>query len=153
MSKRKGLTLWEPHRELERLIDSLFRGFSDFPKLFELPHLGKGYGQDDVKETSESYIITVPLPGAEKDGIKVSLEDGVLTIDANGSYKKEGQKEEGGVAYTERSSGSAAYHRQWKLPGGFGEITSTYKNGVLEVTIPRPPEEKREPRYIEIKTE
>ena len=155
MSKRQNeLNLWQPFRELERLTDSLFRGLGsgvfDLPEVFE--H-APAYGLEEVKETDGNYVISVPLPGVEPDDIKVSLGDSVLRIDAEGRYEKEDSHDKGGIKYHTRSLASTDYHRQWRLPAGVGEITSTYRNGVLEVTVPKPEEDKREVEYIDIKVD
>ena len=148
--------LFQPFEELDAMVDRFFSGLPRLLDDWPLPSVFGNYatyGMEELKETKENYVLSVPLPGTKKDDIKVSLDDNVLTISASGRYEKEDKKEESGVKYHTRSFSAAGYQRHWRLPEGIGEITSGYKDGILEVTIPKPAETKREVKYIDVKAE
>ena len=93
----------------------------------------------DVKETDEGFEITADFPGADKDDINLSLDEGVLTI----SYEKSEEKDEGddekGYIVKERSSVSM---KRSLMLGDVDEESAkaTLENGVLTLTI-----DKKEP--------
>ena len=162
---RKDLAIYTP-KWVDRYFGSGLRGiedmFGDMDRFFEdfdLPGFrhrwGRRhqYGLEEVKETKDNYIVKVPLPGLEKDKINMTLEDNVLTIEANNKYDTEDKKEEEGVVYHTRKMGSFSYNRSWQVPDGttVEQIQPTYKNGILEVTIPKPEQKKTEAKKIELK--
>jgi HSP20 family protein len=102
----------------------------------------------DIAEDKNAYHIKADLPGLEKDELKVSVENGVLTI---GGEKKEEKKEheKGRFYHYERSYGK--FCRSFNLPEDAedGSIEATYKNGVLQLTLKK--SEKAQPKAIEVK--
>lgn len=109
--------------------------------------------QKDVERFLKELMVPPFLNYVKEKAREKGLEDNVVTIEASGKYEKEDKKEEEGVTYHTRRFAATDYHRGWQLPTGVGEITSTYKNGVLEVTIPKPEEEEKEVKYIDVKVE
>jgi len=101
----------------------------------------------DVKETEDSYQFLADLPGLKKNEIKVSMTDNVLTLSGERKHEKEEKKE--GRHFSERSYGQ--FCRSFQLPEKVKaeEIKANYKNGVLEITLPKADEVK--PREIEIR--
>lgn len=93
----------------------------------------------DVSETSDSYEISAELPGVSKDDINITLEDGVLTLEAE-VHREEKQEKEGRVIREERRYGK--YMRSFNLGTDVSEsdIDASFKNGVLKLKAP-----KREP--------
>lgn len=93
----------------------------------------------DVSETSDSYEISAELPGVSKDDINITLEDGVLTLEAE-VHQEEKQEKEGRVIRQERRYGK--YMRSFNLGGDISEadIDASFKDGVLKLKAP-----KREP--------
>jgi len=84
-----------------------------------------------VDETDDGYAVMVDLPGFERDELIVRFEDGVLTI-------------QGETAVTENTDSGARRHSRRVAeritvpePVVDDEITATYHNGVLEITLPR----------------
>jgi HSP20 family protein len=101
----------------------------------------------DVSETDGEYQIKAEIPDVKKEDVKVTLEDGVLTI--QGERKHE--KEEKGRKYhrVERSYGSFA--RSFTLPDLVDEenVKAEFKDGVLSLQLPK--SEKAKPKAIEVK--
>ncbi len=101
----------------------------------------------DVKETKNDYIVTADLPGLKKEDIKISVNDNVLTI--KGERKVEKTEDEKDYYYHERLYGN--FSRSFTLPNEVKaeEIQANYKDGVLDIKLPKT--EKVKPREIEIK--
>lgn len=101
----------------------------------------------DVVEKDDHYEVSVELPGVEKDAVKVSVENTVLTV--SGENKSEHKDEGDSYRRLERRYG--AFSRSFELPEGVDaeKIGATFNNGVLKLSVPKAPEIM--PRVIEIK--
>jgi HSP20 family protein len=101
----------------------------------------------DISETDAEYLIKAELPEIKKEDVKVTVEDGVLTI--LGERRQE--KEEKGKKYhrVERSYGS--FVRSFTLPESVdeGAVKAEYKDGVLNLHLPKT--EKVKPKTIDVK--
>lgn len=86
----------------------------------------------DVIERSDSYLLKVNIPGVKKDDVKISLEDGYLTI--NAKYHKE-TTEHDKYIYQERRIGE--YTRSYYVDKYVtsNDITASIEDGVLTLTI------------------
>ena len=100
----------------------------------------------DVSETEGEYQIKAEIPDVKKEDVKVTLEDGVLTI--QGERKQE--KEVKGKRYhrVERSYGRFA--RSFTLPDVIDEekVKAEFKDGILNLALPK--SEKAKPKAIEV---
>jgi HSP20 family protein len=145
------LVRWDPFRELEDMSDRLNR-------MFSRPGLSQANGKEtmivadwvpavDVSETDGEFKIKAEIPDVKKEDVKVTLEDGVLTI--QGQRKQE--KEEKGTKYhrVERTYGS--FVRSFTLPDLVDEekVKAEFKDGVLNLQLPK--SEKAKPKAIEVK--
>jgi HSP20 family protein len=104
----------------------------------------------DIVELENAYKLVADVPGLTKDDVKVTVENGVLTI--SGEKKAEThEKKEKGWHYYERSSGS--FSRAFNLPEHVDSenIKANYKNGVLELTMAK--KEVAKPKAVEVKVE
>ena len=101
----------------------------------------------DVIETDKEVIATAEMPGLEKQDIKLNLTEDRLEISAE--TKHEEKKEEKGYVYRERRSGS--YYRAISLPSPVDPDKSkaSYKNGVLEIKMPKTEVKRKTPLRIE----
>ncbi len=95
----------------------------------------------DVSERDNEYLIAAEIPGVKKDDINVTLENGVLTISAELKSDVE-QKEGERVVRQERRYGK--YVRSLRLGTQVNDkqITAQYKDGVLQLTLPKAEEVK-----------
>jgi HSP20 family protein len=100
----------------------------------------------DAWETDDAIVYAFDLPGVPQEQISVEVEDGMLTVSAERERSEEISRER--YHRFERRFGSFA--RTVGLPQGVteGEITAAYKDGVLEISVPKP--EQVKPRKIEI---
>ncbi|MFQ5862215.1 MAG: Hsp20/alpha crystallin family protein [Candidatus Brocadiales bacterium] len=129
---------------LQREMDRLFEDF------FRRSGLPMRWGPAaDVMETSDSVIVKIELPGVEPKDVDISVSGDTLTIRGE---KREEKEEKGKSFYRiERSYGS--FHRTINLPSDVeaDKAKADYKDGVLEVTLPK--SERVKAKRIPIKTE
>ena len=103
----------------------------------------------DIYETEDEIVVTAETPGIAKDDVEVNLTDSTLTI--KGEKKKEEEIKEEHYFRSERSFGS--FSRTVELPAAVksDEATATFKDGVLEVRLPKTEEAKRKTIKVEVK--
>ncbi len=101
----------------------------------------------DIKETETDYELDIELPGYAKNEIKISLENGYLTV--NASKQK---KEENGKKYLRREiseSTSRSYYVGADVTRD--SIKAKFENGILTLTVPKAaPKQLKENNYIDI---
>lgn len=100
----------------------------------------------DIAEDDKQYLIKVELPEMKKEEVKLTVQDGVLSI----SGERKSEKEDKGKTYhrVERAYGS--FLRSFTLPEDADgpKIAAEYKDGVLTVHLPK--SEKPKPKAIEV---
>ena len=99
---------------------------------------GKNLMQTDIKETEGGYELEMDLPGFTKDEIKVSLENGYMTISAaKGLDKDEQDKKSGRYIRKERYAGSC--ERSFYVGEDITEedIKGEFKHGILKLFVPK----------------
>jgi HSP20 family protein len=149
------ITRWDPFREMddfsERLSRALTAGFLTPPRT-------KGMTEEelvltdwaplvDVEETEKEYLIKAELPEVRKEDVKVTIEDGVLSIAGERKHEKEEKTYK--VHRIERSFGK--FVRRFTVPpeAENAKVTAEFKDGVLHVHVPKTAVAK--PKAIEIK--
>jgi HSP20 family protein len=105
----------------------------------------------DVFERDGRLVVRADLPGVKREDVDVHVEDGVLVI--RGSRKEEHEVKEEGYHRMERVQGSFA--RRIQLPDGVrpADVAASFKDGVLEVVVPRPAGAKPNRVHIDVKEE
>jgi len=103
----------------------------------------------DVRENEKEYLMEVELPGLGEKDVEVKIENGVLAISSKKEESREENEKEKGYLRKERRQFS--FCRSFSLPENTDadKILATFKNGLLNVTIPKAPEAK--PKMIEVK--
>jgi HSP20 family protein len=132
-----NLVKWDPFRELEDVSDRLNRIFGRSVRRAESSQEMLGMADwtpsVDISETDTAYLIKGEIPGVKKEDVKVSVQDGMLTI--QGERKME--KEEKGKKFhrVERSYGS--FVRSFRLPDDADEnkVKAEFKDGMINVTL------------------
>ena len=139
------LVRWTPytelasvHDEMSRLMNGLLEGNGRASQTW-VPAL-------DVWETEHDIVYAFDLPGIPEDEISVEFEDGSLTVSAERERTR--TESEDRFYRFERRFGS--FSRTIGLPQGVDEssITADYKDGVLEIHVPKP--EQQKPRRIQV---
>lgn len=107
--------------------------------------------QIDMFQRGNELVVKADLPGMSKDEVKVDVTDDAITI--TGERRREHEEEREGIYRIERSSGS--FRRVVALPEGAmtDQAKATFRNGVLEITMPVPPEQVTRGRRLEINQE
>jgi len=112
--------------------------------------IGRMYPQVDISEDNNGYRISADIPGMNREDIRISVENGVLTI--SGEKKRLVEKTEKEKYYHfERNYGK--FSRSFNLPLNVDpeSIQAKYQSGVLEIFVKKTEESK--PKSIEIKVE
>ena len=130
---RRGLMLWNPFAEIERIR-------REFDRLLE-ELVPREEGERvfapvvDVYETDQELVVKAELPGVKKENVEVSIRDNALHI--------RGEKKE------EKEERTGAYHRVERVYGRFERVVplptdvkvesakAEFKDGVLEIRIPK----------------
>ena len=146
-----ALVRWDPFRELEEVSNRLnrvfARGDSHTSNGKETMIIADWIPSVDISETAAEYQITAEIPDVKKEDVKVTLEDGVLTIQGEREYDKEEKGKK--VHRIERSYGRFA--RTFSLPDAVeaDHVKAEFKDGVLSLHLPK--SEKAKPKTIEVK--
>jgi HSP20 family protein len=142
----KNMKVWEPFRDLvtvrddvDRLFDAFFGRTYDDMENFWRPAI-------DIEENNGNLMVRAEIPGMKKEEIKVSVKDDVLTI--SGERSRENETKDKTVHRIERSYGQ--FRRMISLPAQVDadKVKATYKDGVLNVILPKP--ESMKPKQIEV---
>ena len=101
----------------------------------------------DIKETDDDYKLSIEMPGFKKDEIKVSLDNGYLTVSAEKAEKEEEGKEKS-AKYLRREC-RVSCQRSYYVGDDVqvDSVKAKYDNGMLELTVP-----KAAPKKIETKS-
>lgn len=127
-----------PIARLRDEFESLFDRFlSRWPARFDMDYRLDTLWGLDVEDRDNEILVRAEVPGFETNELDVQLSDRLLTIKAE--KKVEGKEKGNGRAEEHRS-----YHRSITLPVGIREdgIEARYRNGVLEVHLPKSEEAK-----------
>lgn len=143
-----ALTLYRPTSSLSpfrREVDRLFGGVFDAP-FFEFSRAGLVPALD-FSENDNAYTVKVELPGVEEQDISITLADSNLEIKGE---KQEEQEKQNELCYcSERRYGS--FSRVVEIPSSVDaeKVTASFKNGILEVALPK--KEDAKPKEVKIK--
>lgn len=151
-----SLVRWDPFRELEEMSERLNRAFGGLgrPAAARASEAGREAltvpdwaPVVDISETDQEYLIKAEIPEVKREDVKVSVENGVLTM--QGERKQE--KEEKGKKFhrVERYYGS--FLRTFTVPDNVDDtkVRAEFKDGVLNVHLPKT--EKAKPKAIDVK--
>jgi HSP20 family protein len=132
----RGLTRWEPFAELGELrsrLDRMFEDGIDSGKRTWVPAI-------DVMRENGNLLVRADIPGIKPEEVKIEVEDDILTV----SGQHEEHKEEKDENYLRRERRYGSFVRSLALPAGVDakKIKAKTRDGVVEVTIPLPKEEK-----------
>ena len=129
----------------EDLFDEFMRDFpfyddSDMKKIEKKLYgrHGKNMMKTDVMESDDGYQLMMDLPGFKKDEIKVSLENGYLTISAARGLDQDEQEKESG-RYIRRERYAGACQRSFYVGEDVTQedIKGEFKHGILKLSIPK----------------
>jgi HSP20 family protein len=137
-----SLVRWNPFDE----FDNLFAGFPQIgPNASSARRVTDWLPPVDITETDDSYHIDLEVPAVAREDIKVSVNDGLLTV--SGERKSE-ERENGKAHRVERYYGK--FQRTFRLPENVSEdsIKATSANGILKLEIAKT--KPADPKLIEV---
>ena len=131
-----AIVRWNPVREMLSVQDELNRVMGDV--------FGRRYAEEgtlpwappvDIEETTDHYLVRAELPGMKQDDIKITVEDNRLVI--RGEKRREAEQSGTNYHRVERVYGQ--FERSFTLTHAVRQdkIEAIYKDGVLEVRIPK----------------
>jgi len=127
--------------------------FNCFPNSFGRPLLETGEYFDwspavDISETGQEYLIRAALPAVKKEDVKVTYEDGMLTLSGE-RHQKEEQKD---VKYHRIENYYGHFSRSFALPDATDAdaIRAESKDGVLTIQVPKSKLEAKKPITITV---
>lgn len=150
MRRNQSQGWWNPVSELEKLQQDMGRlfdfSFSRWPERDSGLLEGLWSPAIDIYDSKDHLMVKADIPGLSKDEIEVSVHGDTLTL--KGEKKKEEEVKEKDFVRSERFYG--AFHRAIKLPVAVDSdrVKASYKNGVLELTLPK--KEDAKPKQIQI---
>ncbi len=158
-SSERAVRRWDPFAQLDTLQDELQRIWGQtwpmMPRPLSRPLRSLSLAPSawaptmDIFEKDGSLVVKAELPGVKKEDIDINLEEGDLVV--RGERKAESEVKEEDYYRVERSFGS--FYRRIPLPFEVKpeQITANYADGLLEVHVPRPAQQKPRPRKIAVK--
>ena len=145
------MTMWNPLRDLEEMQDRVLRTFSRglgrrVPEGQQPLTTSEWAPSVDIVEDDHEYLIKAELPEVNKEDVKVTIENDVVTIKGERKFEKEEKDKK--YHRIERSYGS--FERSFSIPDDAApdKVTADFKEGLLEVHLGKC-EVKRSP-HIEV---
>lgn len=132
-----SLVRWQPFEDVERTMNRMLGvGTWRLPRL--LAAEGGEYEwqpTSNITETEKEYLVRAELPGVRKEDVKITIENGTLTLSGERKFEKETKGEK--VHRIESFHGTFA--RSFALPADVDEkqIKAETKDGVLTVRLPK----------------
>lgn len=133
----RRVSAYNPFRELEEMS----RSFWSSSELTAF--------RTDIRKEDENYILEAELPGFKKEDISIDIDKDCLTISAERKSEEEEENKESNFVRRERYYGS--FRRSFNLKGIDAEnITASYTDGILTLTMPEKTPEIPAARRLEI---
>ena len=139
------LSIWNPIHEMEELFHNRLASVLGGERVQSVAWSPVV----DIEETELNYLIRAELPGLSKEKVKVTVEDGVLTL--SGERDLERKVEGKTFHHIERSHGT--FTRSFTLPENAEpeSVSANYKDGLLEIRVAK--SEEALPKSIEVRVE
>lgn len=147
-----NLIKWDPFWELEEVSTRLNRIFgrplARAESGNEMLAVADWAPSVDISETDTAYLIKGEIPGVKKEDVKVTLEDGMLTI--KGERKQE--KEEKGKKFHRVECSYGSFMRSFRMPDDADEnkVKAEFKDGIINVTLSKSAKAKDKAKSINV---
>jgi HSP20 family protein len=144
---------WDPLRNVATLQDRINRifneAFADSKDFEDEVSMSTWRPVVDIFDTANAIVIKAELPGIKKNDVSVDVKDNVLTIRGERSLTKKIKEEN----YYRKERCFGKFQRSFTLPEAIDPagIKANFKNGVLEIEVPKAEEKK--PKQISINVE
>lgn len=126
---------------LDELLNSGLSAFED----------RRGVPALNVREDEKELALELRVPGLKKEDIHLDYNNGILTISGERNEEKEEKDKD---KYLRREFSSYSFHRSFELPEDRYDVAkaeAAYKDGILEVTLPKKEQKDKVSRQIEVK--
>jgi HSP20 family protein len=143
-----GLSRREPRGEATDVFDRFDRMFEEWARMMPFRFVGfpRRWEAGDVLRVEEyrqdgALVIRADMPGIDpQKDVELTVSDGMLHIEAERHEEEKEEEEEEGKDYVRQELRYGSLSRSLPLPAGVteGDITATYKYGVLEIRVPEP---------------
>lgn len=102
----------------------------------------------NIQETEDGFNVDVAAPGMNKENFNIELDKDVLTISSEEKKEKETENKEG--KFTRKEFSYSSFKRAFSLPDSVDteKISASYKDGVLELSLPKREEAKVQPKRM-----
>jgi HSP20 family protein len=146
-----SIVRWEPFGEMDSLFNRLMPSmFGRWPGRIGAPNgdTVTWAPTADISETEKEYLIRAELPAVKKEDVKVTVDDGMITIEGERKQQKEDKNEK--LHRVESFYGR--FTRSFSLPESVNEggIRCESKDGMLTVHIPKAESPKQQPKHIKV---
>src|SRR6266446_4746579 len=148
------LVTWNQLREMEEAAQNRFNRFlGGFPN-----RIGNGETHSltvadwspevDISEDDHGYLLKADLPEMKKDDVRVTVEDGILSVSGERKCQKEDEKKK--FHRIERSFGT--FRRNFTLPedADSTKVTAEFRDGVLNVHLPTTPIARSKATHVKV---
>ncbi len=143
-----AISRWDPFRELAELQEEIDRVLgSTFPRRGKETGTGSWLPPVDVKEEEDEFVLFIDLPGVDEKEVEITVVGDQLTIKGERKAPQEGER----FLRQERVFGPFSRSFLLRVPVEVDKVAATYKNGVLEVHLPKSAAAK--PRKVNIQVE
>ena len=145
-----SLSRWEPFRDTDEYFRRAWPGQAGRPLRAAESAAASGAvhwsPSADISESEQEFLVRAELPGIRKEDVRITVEQGTITI----AGERRLEKEEQGTKYHRIESFHGTFSRSFGLPDtvDVGAIRAEAKDGVLRVHLPKKVIEK--PRPVEI---
>jgi HSP20 family molecular chaperone IbpA len=139
-------------RKMSDEMDQLFERFLGRPMAFRLGQggtAGKWMPTIDIAQRGNQLVVCADLPGVKKEDVKIEIKQGKLILEGERSLPS-AERAQSAFRRSERNYG--AFYRMIPLPEGVEaeQANASMREGVLEITLPLPPQEAQQGKRIEI---
>ncbi|MEW6146091.1 MAG: Hsp20/alpha crystallin family protein [Thermodesulfobacteriota bacterium] len=143
------IKVWEPFRSFRPVYGDFDKWFDEVASAHspvKAPANGTWHPYVDVYETEGGYVLKAELPGVNKEDIKIDVSNSTLTLKGEKKFEEKTEKDK--YVRIERSYGS--FTRTFALSDKVDSenIKAAYKDGVLEITLPK--KEEAKPKEIKV---
>jgi HSP20 family protein len=143
LSKKTGL---DP---FEKTFNSMVNEFFNDENIFNFSLKNSNVGYTNIKDLEDKYILELQVPGFTKDDIEINLNDN-NTLTINGNIEKENEENDN---FYRREFKKSTFSRSFILPDNVNidDIEAKTENGILNISLNKKEEIKKESKRIEIK--
>ncbi len=146
-----SLRAWDPYRDFMSLRDNINRMFEETVRGDRAMDMTTSSWPVpvDIYETKDEVVVRLEAPGINPKDVKIHLVGDQLTI--SGKREHEGRTEDRNYVRVERRFGQFVRSFTLNLPVVAEKVRANYKDGLLEVHLPKAEEVK--PKEIEVSVE